>query len=326
MLAKTTKIKLAAGASAAMLALAGCSGSESADQSFPSEGITFVIPYEPGGATDIIFRAALPFVEEELGQPVVPQNVPGASTTNGSRQVKDADNDGHTVLGIHEALLQTNIAGVSDYSFDAFEPVALLTETPVIAAVGADTGWESAEDFVEAVENDPGEISWGVTSGSTSHFFAQMMLDELGLPADSLNFVNYVGTNDALTAVQSGEIAGTYADVASAQGHFESGAFESIGVASAERLEELPEQETFEEQGYNFNYASARGIFAPAETPPEVVERLAEAFEAAVNDPEFQEQLEGFGTSVNYIPVEEYESYLEDQQSSYLELSEDMEF
>lgn len=318
-------MKLLSSAAIAMLALAACGNNEDENE-YPTEGLTFVIPYEPGGGTDIIFRAALPYVEEELGQPVVPRNVPGASATNGSREVKDSEPDGYTLLGTHETLIQTNLAGVSDYSIEAFEPVALLTETPIIAAVGADTGWDSADDFADEVRENPGEISWGVTTGSTSHFFAQMMLDELDLPADSLNFVNYVGTNDALTAVQTGEIAGTYADSASAEAQFQSGDFNSIGVAYGERLDELPEAETFEEQGYDFTYTTARGVFAPEGTPPEIVEQLSDAFEVAVNDPEFQEQVTDFGTSTTFLPHDEYSEFLEELEANFTELAEDMDF
>jgi tripartite-type tricarboxylate transporter receptor subunit TctC len=317
--------KMAACVSIASLSLVACGG-DAEDNEYPSEGLTFVIPYEPGGGTDIIFRAAITQLEEEIGQPVVPRNVPGASATNGSREVKDSEPDGYTLLGTHETVIQTNIAGVSDYSYDAFEPVALLTETPIIATVGADTGWESADDFAQEVRDNPGEISWGVTTGSTSHFFAQMMLDELDLPADSLNFVNYVGTTDALTAVQSGEVAGVYADSAAAESQFESGAVTSIGVAHTERLEALPDAETFEEQGYDFTYSTARGVFAPEGTPPEIVEQLSDALEVVANDPEFEEQVAGFGTETSFLPHDEYEAYLEELEERYNELAEDMTF
>lgn len=326
-----TTLMIAAGA----LALSGCGSSQGASSesagsesggNFPTEQIRFVIPYSPGGGTDIIFRTALPYVEEELGQTIVPVNMPGASATLGSREVKDAEPDGYTLLGSHETIINTNLAGVVDYSIEAFEPISLITETPVIAAVGKHTGWENAEEFVEHVKANPGEVTWGITPGSTSHFFAAKMLDKMGLPADALKFVSYVGTTDALAAIQAGDLDGTYADFASAESQFESGAFDSIGVAWDERLEELPKEETFVEQDIDMIYSTARGVYAPAGTPDSVVKTLDKAFKSAVNNPEFQQEIRDLGSVPSYLPHGEYSEFLAEMEAEMTELSKDMSF
>lgn len=314
---------------AAALALAGCasgaSGSEDAG-SYPSEQIRLIIPYGPGGATDVNFRTALPYVEEAIGQTVVPINMPGASATLGSRDVKTSDPDGYTILGSHETIIATKLSGVVDYSIEAFEPVAQLAEGPAMGVVGKDSGWETAKDFVDYVTANPGKVTWGVVPGSTSHFFAQMMIEEMGLPDGALRIVSYDGTAPALAAIQAGDLDGTMAAYADAGSLLEGGAVKSLGVAHDERLEVLPNEETFIEQGIDLTYGQLRGVFAPKGTPAEVVQKLDQAFKSAVENPEYQQEIRDLGAIPSYLPSAEYAAVLTGLENEFTKLSKNMGF
>ena len=96
---------------------------------YPEQDIRLIIPYGPGGATDIIFRLVSQEAEQHLGASIVPVNMAGAGATLGSRNVKDATPDGYTLLGSHDTIALSKLAGTVDYSYDAFEPIALLTQT-----------------------------------------------------------------------------------------------------------------------------------------------------------------------------------------------------
>lgn len=318
------KTKVFAGISVIVLLITACQ-EDNDSAAYPDGDITLVIPYEPGGATDVVFRATIPYLEDELDINVIPQNIPGASASTGSQEVLEADPDGYTVLGTHETLIQTNLAGVTDYSISEFEHVALLTETPVIAGVNSDTGWDNLDDLAEAIDSGE-EITWGITRGSTSHFFTEMMLNTLDAPSDSLNYIDYVGTADAIAALQSGEIDGTYTDIASSQSQFDSGEFTPLGVADEERTDELPEAATFEEQGYDLVYTSARGVFAPSETPQDVVDTLSSALENVVENDGFQEQVADVGTNPSYLNPEDHESFMVDLEGQFTDIAQDMEF
>lgn len=302
-------------------------GDSGSSENYPNSQIKMVIPYSPGGATDVIFRTYLPYVEEELGQTIVPVNMPGATSTIGSREVKNAEPDGYTILASHDVLITAELSGVVDYSFDAFEPVALLTQTPNIATVSAQTNWSNAEEFAQYVKNNPGEVTWGMTPGSTSHFFVQTMADKMGITTgEELKLITYEGTGPAITGVQAGDIDGTMTNYTSAKSQFDSGTFEPIGVAWDERLKEMPDAATFEEQGIDMVNATSRGIFAPEGTPKGIVTKLEEAFRTATENPELQEKLQNFGTLVNFMPSGEYVEFLNDQEQALSKTAKNMDF
>lgn len=294
--------------------------------SYPQEQVRLVIPYSPGGATDIIFRLVAQEMEEDLGEPMVVMNMPGASTTLGSREVQGADPDGYTILGSHDTIATAYISGIVDYSFDAFEPIALVTQTPNMAAINSDLGLETLEEFRTYLEENPGELAWGITPGSTSHFFAVMMLDALGLPSDALRLITYEGTGDSMAGVQRGEIAGTMMNYTSARNMVEEGTFTALAVAHPERLPQLPDTPTFMELGYDMVHATSRGLFAPLGTPEPIVQRLAEAAKAVTESPEFNERLEeDLGSVVNYMPPDEYEEFVTEIQSQLSDIAERIE-
>ena len=279
---------------------------------YPSEQIRLIIPYSPGGATDIIFRLFANEAEEELGVSIVPVNMAGASATAGSREVRDADPDGYTLLGSHEVIAAARISGVVDYSFDAFETVSLITQTPNMATINSSLEIETLDEFRDYVVENPGELAWGITPGSTSHFFVAMMMESLGLDQDALRYIDYEGTGDAITAVQRGEIAGTMTNYASAQSQIEEGTFVALAVSHDERLPQLPDTPTFNELGYDMVNATSRGFFAPAGTPEPIIERLADAFRATAESPELQERIEDeLGSIVRYMGPEEQRAFFE---------------
>jgi len=290
---------------------------------YPEEQIRMIIPYSPGGATDIIFRLFAGEAEKELGVPIVPVNMSGASATVGSREVRNADPDGYTLLGSHEVIAAANISGVVDYSFDAFEPVALITQTPNMATINADIGLDSLEEFKAYAQENPGELTWGITPGSTSHFFIAMMMEEMGLESETLRLIDYEGTGDAITAVQRGEITGTMTNYTSARAQIEEGTFAVLAVAHDERLPQLPDSPTFTELGYNFVNATSRAFFAPAGTPDALVDTLAESFQATAESPELQARIEDeLGSIVRFLPPEETRIFFENAEDRLRRLAD----
>ncbi|WP_051302070.1 tripartite tricarboxylate transporter substrate binding protein [Salibacterium aidingense] len=300
--------------------------SEEEISNYPEEELEMVIPYSPGGATDVIFRVFASYAEEHLGQEIVPVNMEGATSTNGSQEVRKSDPDGYTFLASHDVIATANIQGVVDYSFDAFEPVSLLTETPNMAVINSENEYETLGEFVDYVNNNPGEVSWGYTPGSTSHYFITMMMDEAGIESDALNLVSYEGTGDAIQAVTANEIQGTMGNVPSAGEQIEEGSFTALGIASEERLDAYPDIPTFIEEDIDMTHSTSRGVFLPKGTPDEIVHSLSEAFGEAANDPELvQEIVEDLGSIVRHIPSEEYSDFVEEKEQELIELSESME-
>jgi tripartite-type tricarboxylate transporter receptor subunit TctC len=324
-----------------LIIAAGCSSSESsggnnsdesnetetteASGNYPEQQVKMIIPYGPGGATDIIFRLIASHAEEYLGQTIVPVNMEGASSTIGSREVKDADPDGYTILASHDVIHTAHLAGVADYSFEAFEPIALLTQTPNVPTVHADSGWKDINEFIDYVKANPGEVNWSHTPGSTDHFFIAQMMDAAGLETDALNLIGYEGTGEQINALLAKQIDGAMTNYTSGKSYF-GNEFVPLGVAHEERLAELPDLPTLAEQGIEMTNATSRGLFAPKGTPEEVIVKIEEAFQKAAESSEVQEEIAKLGSIVKFLPHDEYKTFLDDLQERLDGLAENMEF
>ncbi|MBD3894605.1 tripartite tricarboxylate transporter substrate binding protein [Halomonas sp. ML-15] len=283
--------------------------------SFPEREVRVVIPYSPGGATDIIFRLAGQEAEKQLSESIIPVNMAGAGATLGSRHVKDASPDGHTILGSHDTIATSYLSGAVDYSYDAFEPISLLTQTINMAGTYSDHPINSAEDIAQYVADNPGEVTFSMTPSSTDHFFWAQFFNTVGISMEDVRLVGYPGTSDQVEALLAQEIDFAMLDMPTAVSFFESGDLKSLGVAHDERLSNLPDTPTFQELGIDMVHYTNRGLFAPKGTPEGILSILEAAFETAMANEALQERIENeLGSIVNFLPREEYLQYLDQSQ------------
>lgn len=296
------------------------------DPDFPSKPIRMVMPYGPGGSTDIIFRLIATEAEKHLGQTIVPENMEGAGATLGATHVKEATPDGYTILASHDTIAISNITGVTDYSFEAFEPISLLTRTINIPAVNSDSGITNVEELLEFVKENPDEANFSNIPGSTSYFFIARFMTALGLSTDDVNWVNYDDTPGELNGLLGGDTLIASTSVATTSGYYEEGSIVPLGVANDERLSEIPDVPTLLEQDVDLISSTNRGIFAPLSTPQEHIDIIAEAFEKALESEELQEKINGeLGSVVDYLPPEEYAEFLSDTEKNLTEAAENLE-
>jgi len=278
---------------------------------YPERPIRMIIPYGPGGATDVIFRLVAQEAEQYLGQPIVPVNMAGAGATLGSRAVKDAEPDGYTVLGSHDTIALSYLSGTVDYSYDAFEPVALLTQTINIPSTYASNPVQSASDIADFVSENPGEATFGIIPSSTDHFFWAQFFEATGISMDEVRLVGYPDTGSEVSALLAEEIDFAMLNMPSGASFYEAGSFRPLGVANDERLGTLPDVATLQEQGIELTNATSRGLFAPKGTPPERLQVIENAFRQALENEELVKRLETeLGSIVRFLPQDEYEAFL----------------
>ncbi len=294
---------------------------------YPEREVELVIPFGPGGATDVLFRLISAEAEEHLGQAIVPVNMAGAGATRGSRAVKDAEPDGYTILGSHDTIALSNLAGMVDYSYDAFEPVILLTQTINIVAGGADPAVSSIEDIAAYAEENPGELAFSMIPSSTDHFFWSSFFEEAGIDMEDIRLIGYPDTGEQVSAVIAGDIDFGMFNMPSAGSQFEAGTMTPLAVGSEERLDALPDVPTLMESGIDVTTATSRGVFAPKGTPAEVIEKIADAYEAALQDEELVARIETeFGSIVNVQRGADYVDFLEKNEAALARAAENMEF
>jgi tripartite-type tricarboxylate transporter receptor subunit TctC len=289
---------------------------EAAD-SYPQKEVRLIIPYSPGGATDVIFRLTGKEAEQYFGRSIVPVNMAGAGATLGSRHVKDAKPDGYTVLGSHDTIATSNLSGAVDYSYDAFEPIALLTKTINMAGTYADHPVDSAAEIAQYVADNPGKVTFGMTPSSTDHFFWAQFLQTAGIPMEKVRLVSYPGTSDQAAALLAKEIDFAMLDMPTARSFFDSDALKSIGVAHDERMDSLPDVPTLREQGIDMVHYTNRGLFAPKGTAGPILATLESAFQKALKNADLQQRInEELGSIVSFIPREKYKEYLNQSEAS----------
>jgi tripartite-type tricarboxylate transporter receptor subunit TctC len=296
-------------------------------QDFPEQEIQLIIPFGPGGATDIIFRLISAEAEQYLGTTIVPVNMAGAGATRGSRHVKDAQPDGYTILGSHDTIALSSLAGMVDYSYDAFEPVALLTQTINIPATHADHSVQSADEIAQYVEENPGNVRFSIIPSSTDHFFWAQFFEAAGIDMANVRLVGYPDTGEQVSALLAQEIDFAMLNLPSGATYFEQGTFRPLGVAHDERLDALSETPTLQELGIDLEHATSRGIFAPEGTPQDRIDRIAEAFGQALENEELRARIENeFGSIVRFLPGEEYRAFLDENEAALAAVAENIEF
>jgi len=294
---------------------------------FPASDITLVVPFGEGGATDVLFRAIAEQAQTYLEVPVTPINMPGNGATLGSRFVKEAPADGYTLLGSHQTIDLAYFAGFADYYHDAFAPVALLTRTVNIPATYAGHSVTQASQIAAMVEQQPGELLFGMIPHSTDHFFWLQFFEQTGISIDDVQFVHYPDTGAQVVALLGGELDFAMLNLPSASQLFKAGALTPLGVASETRLSALPQVPTLMEQGVELVNTTDRGLFAPLDTPPERLARLAGAFEQALAQPSLAHTLQHIhGSGVDFRPREAYGRYLDEQYQQLKALAEAVSF
>lgn len=299
-------------ATLAMAALDVAAQTPAAQPSWPGQPVRFVVPYSPGGSTDIIARAISQKLTERWGQPVVVDNKPGAATTIGTDFVAKARPDGSTILLTPATFVIAQYA-FPKLSYDSrtdFTPVSLLMKVPLVVAVNPQRmRARSLVEFVAALKAAPGKGTYGSPgNGSVSHLAVELFALQAGFSA---LHVPYKGAGPVIADLLGGQIDFTFTGPLEVTGHAKSGKLAVVGVAASSRLPSLPDVPTFKESGYaDFESSFWFGVVAPAATPREIIGQLNAGMVAALNAPEVTERLVAQGALVVGSSADEFGRFL----------------
>lgn len=267
-----------------------------AAHAFPDRTVALVVPFAPGGSTDIAARLLAARMGEE-GVSMVVENRAGAGGAVGSEVVRRAASDGHTLLFASASSHGVNPAVFRDLPYDAlrdFAPVALTGVTP-LALMVPPGGPRSLAELREALAGGRGAYA-SAGAGSITHLAAELFLARLGLRAEH---VPYRGGGPALEAVAKAEVPFGFETLATLSGPARDGRVRLLALSTARRSEAWPDLPTLEDQGVSpFDVSTWNAILAPAGTPPARVARIAEAAQRALVDPELRRRLAGIGVEV----------------------------
>ena len=271
---------------------------EASDNVSFTREIRYIVPYEPGGLSDITARTIERIIRklDLLEVPFTVTNIAGASAGNGMIAVRDADPDGHTLLHHHTSFITHTAFGVRDWGYEAYEPVALLFEVPCV--LFAKTGkYQTLGEWVDDVKAHPGKTSFATSSlGGNAHLFAEQVLSSLKI-RDLVNLAAYGSGGSMFTAMLGGEDNISSAPLPQALEHHKSGDMIILATGSDERLPFLPEIPTLKELGIEIPMAVAyrMGVWAPKNTPKAIVDYWYGVFEKIITSEDFLNSSESLG-------------------------------
>lgn len=288
-------------------------------QEFPSRPIRLVVPYAPGGSTDIIARAVSQKMTERLGQPVVIDNKPGAATTIGTEFVARAAPDGHTLLLVPVPFVtaQYTFPKLGYDSRRDFAPISLMLNIPLLIAVNpTKVEARSLPALIAAMKAQPGRFTMGSPgNGSHSHLAFELFRMQTGV--DALH-VPYKGSAPVVSDLLGGQIDLTFTGPLEVMPHVRTGKLAVLGVAAPQRLSYLPAVPTMREAGLpDYEASFWFGIVAPAGTPKDVVSKLNEAVTAALKAPDVMETLSAQGAEISASSADAFARFLQAEHARW---------
>lgn len=316
-----TRHFLQAVACAAALAAAGA---VSAQAAYPSQPIKLIVPFAPGGSTDLAARMIAEFGSRELGQTIVVENKAGAGGSLGMEFVAKSKADGYT-LGM--ATVSTHGANPAVYGsklkYDPvkdFAPITNVATTPSVFAVHPKSGAQDMKQFLALAKANPGKYSFGSPgTGSLGHANIEHFM---ALAHIKLLHVPYKGSGQAMNDALAGQVDAITDNLPSALPHIKAGKLRALAVLSEKRSPALPDVPTYAELGFpQMGGGGWFGVVAPAGTPPEVVARLNAAFHKAMKNPDFVQRMEAAGATLIPGTPEEFGKQIQQAMERYLRVA-----
>jgi tripartite-type tricarboxylate transporter receptor subunit TctC len=266
-------------------------------QNYPVKPIRLIVPFTPGGTSDILGRAVGQKLSEAWGQPVIVDNVAGAGGSVGADRVAKAAPDGYTLLMGHIGTLAVNPAIYPKLPYDPvknFTPVAWVASVPNVLAVHPSVPAKSLKELVALAKAKPGQLNYGSGgNGSAAHLATEYLKLQ---SQTSMVHVPYRGTAPAMADLVAGQIQLVFTGAPAVLPFVKSGQLRALAVSSSKRLETLPDVPTVAESGYKgFEADQWYGIVAPAGTPPDIVNKLNAQINKALESSELKARLQSEG-------------------------------
>jgi tripartite-type tricarboxylate transporter receptor subunit TctC len=288
-------------------------------QSYPNRPVRVIIPWPPGQATDLAARIVADKLSQQLGQPFVADNRPGAGGSIGTDAVVRAPADGYTLLAASSGpiSIMPNLQKIPYDPLKDLAPVSLIAAAPFALVSAPSFPAKDAKDLVALVRASPDKYTFSSSgTGATAHLFSELFHSMAQLKS---RHVPYKGSAPAMTDVINGQISYTIETVASVVGHVKSGRLRVYGVTTARRSSALPEAPPLAEAAGIPGYDAAAwiGYAAPAGTPPEILARLAAEIQKATQAADLKERYLALGLETAANTPEEFAPYLRKEQERY---------
>jgi tripartite-type tricarboxylate transporter receptor subunit TctC len=283
-----------------------------AQTTFPAKAITLIVPFPAGGRTDLTARAIAEAMKDDLRQPVVIVNKPGASGVLGAKEVSGSAADGYTLGLFSTGFLTTQYTVATPTNVNDYDLVALVNHDPAAVAASAASGWTSLNQVIAAGKAKPRSIKVGINPGNSAHVFAGAFAKATGL---DVIYVPFKGGSDRAAAIAGGHIDLDFDIVAPMKPLMEAGKLSILGVAAERRVDLYPQIPTWREQGVDLTIYSWHGVFAPKGTPAPVLAVVESSLQRVSKNPKFLAQMEKLLLGVRYMGRREFANFFAEQDA-----------
>ena len=293
-----------------------------AQADWPTKPIRFVVPFAPGGTSEIVARAVAAELTKQLGQTVYVENKPGGAGTVAMADVAKSPPDGYTMILGHVGTLAVNPYMLANQSYDVnkdFVPVTLLAKVPNVFVIHPDVPAKDFAEFVAYAKKNPGKLNYGSAgNASAGHLAMEYLKLVTGM---DIAHIPYKGTGPQLTDLLAGRTQASSAGLPALAPHIKSGKLRAIAVGTPQRVAQMPDVPTVAEMGYkDFETSQWYGILVPAGTPPALVKRLQEESAKALRSPAVTERFAGDGAVAGGGPSSEFAAFIAREQAIWSDI------
>ncbi len=296
-----------------------------ADADYPNKPVTIIVAYAPGGQGDVFARLVSDKLSTQYKHPVVVDNKPGVSGTVGTRIAAKAKNDGYTLFLGQTGEITVNRVLMKDLGYDPMKelvPVVMIGNAPLIMLAPVDAPYNTVAEFIQMARAKPGEFSYGTVGAGTPGHLSAVALS-LGAKL-SMVHVPYKGVGPLMSDLMAGRLQAFFSSASAAMPQIKGGKLKALGVTTTRRMTSLPQVQTVAEAGLpGFSYTLWGGLFAPAGTPADVIERLNRDVNALLASADIRARLEGDNMAVPKNTPAEFADYVRSEAVKFEKLIKD---
>ena len=302
----------------------GSAFAQSTADSFPSKTIRLIVPYAPGGGTDLVMRAIAPGMSEALGQPIIVENRAGAGTITATDAVVRAEPDGHVLLAVGAPIYLNTALGIKT-PYDPLKdlaPVSLLVNNQGLLLVGSSVNAKTVKELVALSKQQKGGLSYASAgTGSFGHLAGELLKVRIGI---EMEHIPYKGSAPALADLMGGQLPVAIDAMIPSGAQVKAGKVRALAILSSERSPLLTDVPTLAEAGFpGIEAAATFGLMLPAKTPPPVIAKIHAAMKKAISNPATRKQLDEMGYQVVANTPEQFGVYLREQITTWTRIVKD---
>jgi tripartite-type tricarboxylate transporter receptor subunit TctC len=292
-------------------------------QAWPSKPVTLVVPFPPGGTTDVIARALAERLTAALGQTVIVESKPGAGATLGADMVAKSKPDGYTLLmgAVHHTIAGSIYKKLPYDLQKDFAPISTVALVPNVLVINAATPAKTVQEFVALAKGKPGMTYGSNGNGTAQHLIGTQFQNLTGV---ELVHVPYKGSGPMTTDLLGGQINLSFDTITPVLQHIKSGKLRALAVTTAKRSSALPDVPTLEEAGLKgFDIGTWFGVLAPAATPKDIVARLNTEIVKALQNPDMRKRMDEIGAEPIGNSQEAMAKQIKDETAKFAKLVKD---